>query len=179
MTNYSNGKIYKIEPINGEDGDVYIGSTTKKYLSQRMTAHRTDYKRFLNEKGANVRSFKLFEKYGIENCKIILLELVNANTKDELLAREAHYIKSVACVNKMVPLQTSKEYREANRDLINEKNIQAYTANKDAINERRRQAYQITSNKDKKKEYAIANKEKIKERKRLAYQNKKQQQLTL
>ena len=36
MVNYNNGKIYKIEPLNGEEGDIYIGSTTKEYLSQRM-----------------------------------------------------------------------------------------------------------------------------------------------
>ena len=29
MVNYSFGKIYKIEPITGgEEGDVYVGSTT-------------------------------------------------------------------------------------------------------------------------------------------------------
>ena len=33
MVNYSNGKIYKIEPIiDHDEGDIYIGSTTKKYL---------------------------------------------------------------------------------------------------------------------------------------------------
>ena len=31
MVNYSEGKIYKIEAING-DGEIYIGSTTKKHL---------------------------------------------------------------------------------------------------------------------------------------------------
>ena len=47
MVNYSNGKIYKIEPIceHNED-DIYIGSTTKQYLSQRMDKHRSDYKRW-------------------------------------------------------------------------------------------------------------------------------------
>ena len=46
MVNYSNGKIYKIEPLEGEEGDVYIGSTTKQYLSQRMVEHRDSYKRW-------------------------------------------------------------------------------------------------------------------------------------
>lgn len=158
MTNYNNGKIYKIEAINGEDGDVYIGSTTKQYLSQRMTAHRYDYKRYLDGKRENVTSFKLFEKYGVDNCIIILLESVNANSKDELLAREAHYIKSVACVNRCIPLQTSKEYKKANKDKIFIQRKEYREANKDKI-----------------KEYQNANKDKIKERNRLAYQNKKQQ----
>ena len=35
--NYANGKIYKIEPkgVMIDDGDIYIGCTTKEYLSQR------------------------------------------------------------------------------------------------------------------------------------------------
>ena len=95
---------------------IFIGSTTKEYLSQRMTAHRSDYRKYLNGKGSNITSFKLFAKYGIENCNIILLESVNANTKDELLAREAHYIKTITCVNKQIPLQTKKEYNQVHKD---------------------------------------------------------------
>ena len=179
MTNYSNGKIYKIEPINGEDGDVYIGSTTKQYLSQRMTAHRTKYKSFLNGKYCNVTSFKLFEKYGVENCKIILLELVNANTKDELLAREAHHIKSVACVNRNIPLQTDKEYYKANKDAILIHKKEYREANKDAILIQKKEYYK--ANKDailiQKKEYQKANRDKINERKRQARKLKKEEQL--
>lgn len=170
MTNYSNGKIYKIEPLNGEDGDVYIGSTTKEYLSQRMTAHRRDYKQYLDGKYHTVTSFKLFDKYGIDNCRIILLELVNANSKDELLAREAHYIKSVACVNKVVPLQTMKEYRESNRDAISDYQKEYYEFNKDKIKE-----YQ-NANKDKIKAYKNDNRDKINERRRELRKIKKQQQ---
>ncbi len=68
--NYNNGKIYKIEPLNGEEGDIYIGSTTKQYLSQRMDSHRSDFKKFNEGKKVSITSFKLFEKYGIENCNI-------------------------------------------------------------------------------------------------------------
>ena len=121
MINYSNGKIYKIEPINGEDGDVYIGSTTKEYLSQRMATHRGNYKFYLKGKGTTITSFKLFDKYGVDNCQILLLEAVNANSKDELHVREAHYIKTLDCVNKCIPLQTYREYYEAIR--INSKDI--------------------------------------------------------
>lgn len=183
MINYGNGKIYKIEPINGEDGDVYIGSTTKQYLSQRMTAHRTNYKCFLNGKGANVTSFKLFDKYGIDNCHILLLESVNAHSKDELHAREAHYIKTISCVNKVIPLQTKKEYsevnkdkikewREANRDALLIKKKEYRNANKDKMKEYReanRDALLIQmkeyreANKDKMKEYREANKDKKRE----------------
>jgi hypothetical protein len=145
MVNYNNGKIYKIEPINGEEGDVYIGSTTNDYLSKRMCSHRSIYKILLknelskkllidnNKKCNNTRCSILFEKYGVDNCNIILIENVNASSSDELRAREAFYIQSMNCVNKNIPLRTQKQYnidnkerykiyREANREEIKERN---------------------------------------------------------
>ena len=60
MVNYSNGKIYKIEPIcDHEDGDVYIGSTTKQYLSQRMEYHRRDYNNY--KKGVSSKTLTSFK----------------------------------------------------------------------------------------------------------------------
>ncbi len=119
MVNYGNGKVYKIEPIvDHDEGDVYFGSTTKKYLSQRMDDHRSQYKSWQKGVGKKTRSFELFDKYGVDNCRIILLERVNANSKDELIAREAHHIKNNKCVNGLVPQRTVKEYYEDNKHTI-------------------------------------------------------------
>ena len=119
MVNYSNGKIYKIEPIvEHEEGDIYIGSTTKLYLSQRMDSHRSCYKQWKKGVQKYTTSHLLFEKYGIENCNILLIESVNANSKDELHARENHYIKSLKCVNKNIPSRTNKEYRNDNKERL-------------------------------------------------------------
>lgn len=105
MVNYSNGKVYKIEPIcDHDEGEVYIGSTTKQYLSQRMDKHRSNYKQWLRGKATNIKSYLLFEKYDVENCRIVLLESVYAKTKDELASREAHYIQNIKCVNKRIPM---------------------------------------------------------------------------
>ena len=118
MVNYSKGKIYKIEPIcDHDEGDIYIGSTTKQYLSQRMEYHRRDYKKY--KKGDLKRimtSFKLFDKYGLDNCDIVLLEFVNATCKEDLHKKEAHYIKSMRCVNKIVPLRTKTEYNAEHKE---------------------------------------------------------------
>ena len=116
MANYSNGKVYKIECINDnqDEGCIYIGSTTKFYLSQRMDAHRSDYKKFKRGVKLYISSFDVFEKYGIENCRITLLETCSCNTKDELLAREAHFIRTLKCVNKNIPLRKNKEWRKDN-----------------------------------------------------------------
>ena len=95
MVNYENGKIYKIEPIcDHDEQDIYIGSTTKKYLSDRMCEHRADYKRYSKTR-KKTTSFILFDKYGVENCKIILLENYACTSKNELVAQEAEHIKNM------------------------------------------------------------------------------------
>ncbi len=108
---FSKGKIYKIEPIcDYDEGDIYIGSTSKDYLSQRMTAHKADYNRWKLGLRNHVTSFTLFEKYGIENCRIILIECVNANSFDEPAKIEAIHIKNLKCINKKIPTRTQQEY---------------------------------------------------------------------
>jgi hypothetical protein len=118
MVKYGNSKVYEIEPICDHDEDeVYIGSTTKVYLSDRMVKHRSDYKRWKEKKeGGKISAFDLFDKYGVENRQIILLENVPCRTKEELVAREAHYIRTMKCVNKVTPNRTKEEYRNDNRE---------------------------------------------------------------
>ena len=109
MVNYNNAKIYKIIPMNSDDeSDVYFGSTTKEFLSQRMVYHRDDYRKWKNGKHHYCSIYAMFEKHGVENCKIVLLENVNANSKDEMLAREAYYIRNFKCINKNIPLRKVK-----------------------------------------------------------------------
>ena len=70
---YSKGKIYKIEPIcEHDEEEIYIGSTTKDYLSQRMVKHKSTYQQW--KKGQQpymVSIYKLFDKYGFKNCNIV------------------------------------------------------------------------------------------------------------
>lgn len=138
---YQKGKIYKIESHLGDK--IYVGATTKEYLSQRMTAHRKSYGEWKNGKSRKMTSFDLFEEYGIENCNIVLLELCPCNSKDELSAREGHYVKTLCCVNKCIPGQTKKEYDEKYYKEYSEK-IKKYAnqyreSNKDKIKEHKTQ----------------------------------------
>jgi hypothetical protein len=126
MVNYGNGKIYKIEPIcDHDENEVYIGSTTKRLLCQRMDTHRADYKLWLKGGRGKVMSFKLFDKYGVENCIITLLETARVRTKDQLKAKEVHFIQTIKCVNKHIPGRTHteicKQYRVENREQIRAK----------------------------------------------------------
>jgi hypothetical protein len=147
-TNYNNGKVYKIEPIcEYEEGEIYIGSTTKQYLSQRMTAHRTAYNHSKNGGKTQMTSFNLFDKYGINNCQIVLLELVNVNSKEELHQREAHYIRTLKCVNKNIPSRTKKEYREDNKEKIALKNKEWIEDNKEKIALKKKEWYESNKRK--------------------------------
>ena len=95
----------------------------KTFLSQRMDNHRKDYKLYKVGKRKNgLTVFDIFDKFGIENCVIELLELVNCNSKDELLVREAYYIRTLKCVNKVIPLRSKQQYDRDNRDNCNKNN---------------------------------------------------------
>ena len=101
MNRYQKSKIYKIFSDVGDM--VYIGCTTKQYLSQRLAKHKYDYayyKKKREESGyAFVSSCLIFDEYGVDNCKIELLEAFPCNSRDEIRKREAHYIKSIPNIN--------------------------------------------------------------------------------
>ena len=136
MPNYTKGQIYMIEPkCEYEEGDIYYGSTIQP-LSKRVGLHRS--------KSNSCLSKILIEKYG--EVKIVLVKLFPCNSKQELEAEEARFIRENKCINKNIPLRTDKEYREDNKEKIKEC---------------------CEKNKEKKKEYdnnyREDNKEKIKE----------------
>lgn len=161
MVNYGNSKIYKIEAINGDTGDVYIGSTTKKYLSQRMDKHRSEYiRRGKGKKVSHVSAYDIFDKYGIENCQITLIEKLECESKDELRAREGFYIKSIKCVNKLIAGRTHKEYYNDNKEEISQKAKVEYEKKKDKIKDYRDGRKEIM--KEYNKKYIQENKDKIK-----------------
>ncbi len=133
---YNNSKIYKIEPLcDYDEGDIYIGSTTKKYLCERMAEHRKDYKRWKDGKRNKVLSFVLFDKYGLENCQIVLIENVHAQTKDELFCKEAHYIRTLKNLNMCIPNRNAKEYYMDNKEIIDDKNKKWRENHKDKVKE--------------------------------------------
>ena len=90
MVNYQNGKIYKIEDVGGNM--CYIGSTTKEHLAQRMAEHRSNFKCYQKGTYHKLTIYTIFETYGVENCRIVLVELCPCDIKDELIKRESHYI---------------------------------------------------------------------------------------
>ena len=133
MVNYENAKVYKIWSTQGDK--IYVGSTTKDYLSQRMDTHRSDYKLWKQGKRGLVMSFTLFDEYGLENCFIELLDAKTCTSKDELKKLEGGYIRNLTCVNKYIPDRDKKEYYEDNKEQILEQKKEYYNDNKEKINE--------------------------------------------
>ena len=117
-----------------------------------MAYHRNGYKSWKEGKNNSrfVSSFILFDKYGIDNCPIYLLESVDAKSYDELLAREGYFIKTLKCINKNIPSRTPKEWRDENKEIFKEKFDIYYKNNFDKISMQ-------------KKEYKKWNEEKFKE----------------
>ena len=110
MVNYQDGKIYKV--VCNITGLVYIGSTTKQYLSQRLTTHLCNYRKFLNGKYSNI-SINEILKNG--NYSIILLKLCPCDTKDMLLMEERKFIETIDCVNIQRPIVPKEEKKEEAR----------------------------------------------------------------
>jgi hypothetical protein len=187
---YNNGKIYKITDIAYTK--MYIGSTTQS-LSKRFNAHKSSYKIWTEGKH-KCSVFSIFDEFGINNCKIELIENYACNSKNELERKEGEHIKNNNCVNKIIVGRTKEEWRENNRDSIlknqkewreankqkvkeyyedNKNNIlqnqkKHYEDNKEKILEYQKRYRETNKEKisEKKKEYYEANKEKINEKKR-------------
>ena len=140
-------KLNKAKITDNSNQNVYIGSTCKT-LKERLSKHKSNYKRYLNGFGSNVRSYDILKN---NDFTIKLLEACNIKTKQELYQRERYYIENNESVNKRIPCRTNKEYIENNKDKLNEKMKEYQAAYRD-------------NNKDKIKEYREANKDKIKEK---------------
>ena len=130
--NYANGKIYKI--VCDTTGLVYIGSTIKKYLCDRLGHHVYKYKGFLQKKSNHkLTSYQVLEN---NNYKIILIELFPCKSKDELTMRERYYIETMDCVNKNIPCRKQKEYQSVNKEKIDAYKKEWYEANKESIKQK-------------------------------------------
>ena len=111
MTELKQGRIYKI--ISDSTDKIYVGSTYTN-LAQRLAQHRAQYKQYINEKADYITSFELIKN---GNCSIVLIESFECNSREQLRAREAHWIKELKdhIVNKSIPNRTSLDYYYDNK----------------------------------------------------------------
>ena len=160
---YSQGKIYKI--VCNVTGKQYVGHTSKKYLSQRLSKHKSSYNSWKNKLSDEyITSFEVLENGDYD---IILLENCPCNDVHQLRIRERYWIENIkgGCVNKNIPSHTKyesdkkyrernkeeiqeykKKYRESNCEYICQRNKDYYKKNKQVMRENAKQYYE--KNKD-------------------------------
>jgi len=119
MPDYQKAKIYKLWSPQGEEDEIYIGSTCNQ-LYKRKNQHKNNIKNVC-------RSKILFEKY--DDIRIEVIEEYPCNSKAELLKKEGEYITNNKCLNKVIPNRTKKEWYEDNKEKITE----YYNINKEHI----------------------------------------------
>ena len=127
--NYQNGKIYKV--IDNAYEECYFGSTIDT-LPNRFKGHKTHYKQYKNgDKRKYVSLFDMFDKFGVDSCKIELVEYHSCLNIAELHKREGFYIKNIDCINKNISGRSAKERYNDNPEHYKEQSKQYYQNNKD------------------------------------------------
>ena len=119
MPNYADGKIYCIRNRKDSDKLVYVGSTTQT-LANRMSQHRSAVAIHPEWK-----LYKLIAEVGVKEFHIELIVDFPCERREQLLAEEGRHIRinntTVEGCNKRVEGQTPKEYYEANRTTVLQK----------------------------------------------------------
>ena len=163
-----NGKIYSIR--SHQTDLIYIGSTTEKRLSARLSKHRANFKAYLKDKYHYVSSFEIL-KY-IDAYIELIEEVEKKITKDELRQLEGQHIRQNNCVNKIITGRTKQEYRETNKDKIIEQKKEYYEINKDKLSDKKKVNYEINKDKitEKRKVYLKINKDKMLEQQKVYWE---------
>jgi Uri superfamily endonuclease len=156
MPDYQKSKIYKL--WSPSKNLVYYGSTVQA-LSQRLAEHLS------RKKKISCVSYLILD---CEDYKMELVEEYPCNNKQQLLKKEAEYIKNNECCNKAIPQRTYKEYRVDTAIVFKEKIKHYYKNNADKIKEQQKQYYKDNSDKikERQKQYDKNNADKINERKK-------------
>ena len=119
---YSKAKIYKL--IDNTNDDIFIGSTCKS-LSQALSGHKNDYRKYSLGLRGYINSFKILEN---NNYDIILIEeCKDIKNVNQLNARKRHFIDSTPNINKVMPNNYSSEHIEETKRILKEKARTKYT----------------------------------------------------
>ena len=158
-----NGKIYRV--CDNGYNQFYYGSTIQS-LPMRLGKHRSLYKLYKDGKyNKRVSVYDIFDKFGMENCKIELVEACSFENKSEMQKREGYWIQNEACVNKHIPARTIKDYYQDKREQILEQCKTYRENNKEKVklcgdNDR---ANKVEKMREMRRNYELNNKDKIQE----------------
>lgn len=132
------GYVYKIACLNPEITDCYVGSC--QAFRTRKNSHKS-YCVNISSKHHNINVYQFIRANGgWTNWNMVVIEEVSYSVKHQLLLRERFHLEALrATLNKTIPSRTHQEYRETNKQQINERNKQYYEENKEQINEYQKQ----------------------------------------
>ena len=129
---FKNGKIYKI--TNNINSEVYVGSTCD-ILRKRFNNHASYSKQ---DDKLNRPLYKMMNELGPDIFRIDLIENYSCNDKQELRQREGYWIRQIGTLNKVIAGRTIKEYRDENKEKINEAAKEYREKNIEIINEKKK-----------------------------------------
>ena len=119
------GRVYKI--ISTQGNEVYVGSTFNT-TRNRFSQHKGDYTKWKNNRHDKSKSFDIFEKYGVENCRMILIKEYDVVDREHLEIYETLWIYKLKSINNHIPFGIkklwSKQYYKDNKDQISIKKNQ-------------------------------------------------------
>jgi hypothetical protein len=169
------GRVYKI--VTRESNQCYVGSTFST-LRERWRGHKKDYNQYLRGNRGCVTSFDLFDAYGIEQCKILLVKEYDVLDREHLDVFENLWINKLQCINQLNPCgkiveclvrkERSRRWYEDNKEYALQQKKEWYKANKEYARQQRKKWHE--DNKEhanqKKREWHHAHREQVKENKK-------------
>jgi hypothetical protein len=118
-------KVYSI--VNQDKTLYYIGSTHRD-LNWRFSVHKASFKQYINKKCGFCSIYNLFNEYGVDNCKVELLE--NVEEGNNIFEREKYYVKHstipVVNINYTQEPKTKEQVAEAYRNSYYDKKVNEY-----------------------------------------------------
>eukprot|EP00438_Fugacium_kawagutii_P003275 Skav211050 [mRNA] locus=scaffold1351:49618:50124:- [translate_table: standard] len=127
-----------------------------------MSRHRSHYKGYINNTNKlKIKSFDLFDEFGVDNCKIVWIKNYPCNSKKELEAEEGRIQQETDCVNKRMEGRTKKEWTRDNEERVKEVKKRWEKDNKEHVKKLKQMNYQ-------------KDKQRIDDKNKLWYENNKE-----
>jgi len=170
---YKNSKFFILEPkTQHPEEDIFYSSTTQPIFKRLSQFKKDNLKKNTSYKW-------LFDKYGIDNIKIVLIKSFSCNNKEELEAEEAKYIRENNCINKIINLK-HQETKEDKQEIKEEDKQEIKKIKEEDKQEIKEEDNKEKTARDKKrdtyKEYYTKNKENILKKRRDKRQDINKQQ---
>jgi len=160
------GRVYKVISTTGNE--VYVGSTFNT-TRDRFKMHKKDYKVYKEGKCNKCSVYDIFDKYSVENCKIILIKEYEVCDRKHLEMYESLWILKLKSINKHLPFgeqnikflrkSYKRDHYENNKEEIKEKGKNYRENNIEKIKQKNKNYYE--QNKQKARNYYEQNKQKI------------------